>query len=101
MEKIICIILGAGTGIGRAVCNLFANEGAVVVGVGLTDTSNAVIHLPQHNKNMSHIAYDLDVSCETSIKKLMENVIQVFFVCFYHILILKEIKGSVLKKDIS
>jgi len=70
--------IGAATGIGKAVCELFAKEGAIVVGVGLQNTTTDVIKdLPSTNNSLEHSSYSCDVSSEENVRSVIENVYQV------------------------
>lgn len=67
---------GASTGIGKAVCELFAREGASVIGIGLKETCNSIKDLP-NNGLMPHSYYNCDVSNESNVKSVFEQVLKV------------------------
>ena len=73
------ILAGAATGIGKAVCELFAKEGAIVVGVGLQNNTidDVIKDLPNINGSLEHSSYSCDVSSEDNVKSLIENVYHV------------------------
>jgi len=71
----ISLVTGAATGIGRAVCELFAKEGATVIGVGLQNISPVIENLPQ-NTNLPHLALECDVSSEESIKQTFAEILK-------------------------
>ncbi|XP_066917130.1 3-oxoacyl-[acyl-carrier-protein] reductase FabG-like isoform X1 [Clytia hemisphaerica] len=71
----ISLVTGAATGIGRAVCELFAKEGATVIGVGLQNISPVIENLPK-NTNLPHLALECDVSSEESIKQTFAEILK-------------------------
>ena len=58
----VCIVTGSGSGIGRATARLFADEGAVVVGVDLDPEAEGVTHL-------------VDVADEQATRELADAVV--------------------------
>lgn len=68
----LALVTGAGSGIGKAVAELFAKEGAIVIGAGI-NVDGAIKELPSYGEHM-HMAHEMDVSCEASVKAMMEEV---------------------------
>nr|AHE80140.1 17beta-hydroxysteroid dehydrogenase 8 [Azumapecten farreri] len=65
----LALVTGAGSGIGKAVCQVFAKEGATVAVVDLhADTANSTLEtLPKGD----HQAFGADVSCSASVNDLI------------------------------
>ncbi|AFG34372.1 beta-ketoacyl-ACP reductase [Fervidobacterium pennivorans subsp. shakshaketiis] len=65
----VCIITGAGSGIGRAAAELFAKEGAIVIACDVNETSyeNPNIHF-----------YKLDVTDRNRIAEVVKDVVEKF-----------------------
>jgi|SRR5215208_1065337 meso-butanediol dehydrogenase/(S,S)-butanediol dehydrogenase/diacetyl reductase len=76
LDDKVCIITGGGSGIGRAVCLLFAREGANVV-VADVDTSAAeeVAALTRDSGSKS-IARGVDVSSAASVEEMIHNTVE-------------------------
>lgn len=66
---------GAGSGIGKVVSQLFAKEGACILGVGF-DARRTVSELPKSCSEHPHTAFDIDVSCEASVKSMMNEMMR-------------------------
>ena len=67
LENKICLITGASKGIGKAICILFAENGARIVATGRDiDSLNTLINdLPSFSG--SHLAFQMDVTSEKDI----------------------------------
>ncbi|XP_060593685.1 estradiol 17-beta-dehydrogenase 8-like [Ruditapes philippinarum] len=71
----VALITGAGSGIGRAVCQLFAKEGAAIAAVDLSkDAALQTIQDLPTAPALSHHAYCADVSASGSVSDLLQNV---------------------------
>ncbi|KAL6461108.1 hypothetical protein MHYP_G00310740 [Metynnis hypsauchen] len=73
----LAVVSGGGSGIGRAVCQRFASEGASVV---VADCNKESAHktlelLSRHYKGQEHVALEVDVSLKESVGRLV-NAIQ-------------------------
>lgn len=67
---------GGGSGIGRAVCQRFASEGASVVVADINEESanETVGSLPTEIRGQGHMAAVVDVSSKESVKKLVTSI---------------------------
>ncbi|KAL7883062.1 hypothetical protein SRHO_G00007200 [Serrasalmus rhombeus] len=73
----LAVVSGGGSGIGRAVCQRFASEGASVV---VADHNKESAHktlelLSRHYRGQEHVALEVDVSLKESVGRLV-NAIQ-------------------------
>lgn len=67
---------GGGSGIGRAVCQRFASEGASVVVADISEESanETLGSLPSDLRGQGHMAAVVDVSSKESVKKLVTSI---------------------------
>lgn len=67
---------GGGSGIGRAVCQRFASEGAsvVVADIGEESANETLGSLPINVRGQGHMAAAVDVSSKESVKKLVTSI---------------------------
>ncbi|KAG9333692.1 hypothetical protein JZ751_010682 [Albula glossodonta] len=67
---------GGGSGIGRAVCQRFAAEGASVVVADISEGSanQTLESLPQDHRGQEHMALGVDVSSKESVEKLVTSI---------------------------
>lgn len=73
------IFLGAGSGIGRATCEILAKEGANVVAVDRNLASaNKTAENLQRDTSQQHLSLELDVVSKTNIKNTLNEVLNVF-----------------------
>ncbi|KAM3596466.1 uncharacterized protein V6R79_014953 [Siganus canaliculatus] len=77
----LTLVTGGGSGIGRAVCQRFATEGASVVVADLNEESanETLGTLPRTHKGQGHMAAVVDVSCKESVNRLVTSVQTHFF----------------------
>jgi 3-oxoacyl-[acyl-carrier protein] reductase len=74
LYKKICLVTGASKGIGRAICTLFASQGARIVLTGRNRESLADLaaDLPQHSG--THLIFKMDVTNEDEIVKVFREL---------------------------
>jgi NAD(P)-dependent dehydrogenase (short-subunit alcohol dehydrogenase family) len=69
----LALVTGAGSGIGRAVCKLFAKEGAVIAAADI-NTSAAKETVKSLEGSEKHTSFHVDVTRSASVKKLADEV---------------------------
>ena len=74
LQNKICLVTGASKGIGKAICTLFANEGARVVMTGrnLESLNTLAAGLPHHSS--PHLVFEMDVTKEDEIIKVFKEL---------------------------
>lgn len=77
----LALVTGGGSGIGRAVCQRLASEGASVVVADLNEESanETLGSLPSDLRGQGHMAAVVDVSSKESVKKLVTSVQTQYF----------------------
>ncbi|XP_067112675.1 estradiol 17-beta-dehydrogenase 8 [Osmerus mordax] len=72
----LAVVTGGGSGIGRAVCQRLASEGATVVVADLNeDSANQTLGILTHDlKGQDHMAAAVDVSLKESVEKLVTSI---------------------------
>ncbi|XP_039624829.1 estradiol 17-beta-dehydrogenase 8 isoform X1 [Polypterus senegalus] len=72
----LAVITGGGSGIGRAVCQRFAQEGASVVIADINEVSaNETLKLLSHNnEDHKHSAFIVDVTSKRSVEQLFSQI---------------------------
>ncbi|XP_046875196.1 estradiol 17-beta-dehydrogenase 8 [Hypomesus transpacificus] len=72
----LAVVTGGGSGIGRAVCQRLASEGATVVVADLNeDSANQTLRILTHDlKGQDHMAAAVDVSSKESVEKLVTSI---------------------------
>ncbi|XP_076005948.1 (3R)-3-hydroxyacyl-CoA dehydrogenase [Genypterus blacodes] len=77
----LALVTGGGSGIGRAVCQRFACEGASVVVADISEESanETLGSLPNDHRGQDHMAAVVDVSSKESVKKLLTSVQTCYF----------------------
>lgn len=70
------LVTGGGSGIGRAVCQRFASEGASVVVADISEESanETLASLPSGLRGQGHMSAAVDVSSKESIKRLVTGI---------------------------
>lgn len=76
LDNKICLITGASRGIGKAICELFANQGArlVLTSRNLEPLKSMIAKFPAHSG--SHLAYEMDVTNEEDILRVFRDLNQ-------------------------
>ncbi|XDV34004.1 hypothetical protein PO909_004228 [Leuciscus waleckii] len=76
LEKPLVVQWGGGSGIGRAVCQRFATEGAsVIVADRNEESANQTLELlSRDHKGQDHMALGVDVSSKDSVEKLVTSI---------------------------
>ncbi|TMS18554.1 Estradiol 17-beta-dehydrogenase 8 [Larimichthys crocea] len=77
----LALVTGGGSGIGRAVCQRFASEGASVVVADISEESanETLESLTSDLRGQGHMATVVDVSSKESVKKLVTSIQTRFF----------------------
>ncbi|XP_076865649.1 (3R)-3-hydroxyacyl-CoA dehydrogenase isoform X1 [Brachyhypopomus gauderio] len=77
----LAVVSGGGSGIGRAVCQRFASEGAsVVVADCNKESAYETLALLSHNhRGQEHMALGVDVSLKDSVETLLNNIQSHYF----------------------
>ncbi|KAM9386173.1 (3R)-3-hydroxyacyl-CoA dehydrogenase [Pholidichthys leucotaenia] len=72
----LTLVTGGGSGIGRAVCQRFASEGASVVVADISEESanETVSRLQRDVRGQVHMSAMVDVSSKASVQKLVTNI---------------------------
>nr|ACN49151.1 estradiol 17 beta-dehydrogenase 8 [Oryzias dancena] len=72
----LTLVTGGGSGIGRAVCQRLASEGAsvVVADINQESANETLSSLPDDFRGQVHTATVVDVSSKDSVKKLVTNI---------------------------
>ena len=74
----VCIITGAGSGIGKATAHQMAYEGAKIALVGRTFSKVNVVKSELESEGVTCDPFGLDVSDQRAVKKMVAEVIQKF-----------------------
>ncbi|XP_004205486.2 estradiol 17-beta-dehydrogenase 8 isoform X1 [Hydra vulgaris] len=69
----LALITGAASGIGKAVCELFSKEGAIVIGVGLGDVSGVISSLKERFDE-KHLSLVVNVSQNKQVEDLVKEI---------------------------
>ncbi len=74
LQNKICFVTGASKGIGKAICLLFANQGArlVLSGRNLEPLTELIAELPHYSG--PHLAFKMDVTSEEDIIKVFREL---------------------------
>ncbi|XP_018609888.2 (3R)-3-hydroxyacyl-CoA dehydrogenase isoform X2 [Scleropages formosus] len=77
----LAVVTGGGSGIGRAVCQRFASEGASVVVADIDEgsASRTVAALPRGHRAQEHMAAAVDVSSRHSVDRLLTSIQHQYF----------------------
>ncbi|XP_042633100.1 (3R)-3-hydroxyacyl-CoA dehydrogenase-like [Cyprinus carpio] len=77
----LTLVTGGGSGIGRAVCQRFASEGAsVVVADRNEESANQTLELlSRDHRGQGHMALEVDVSSKDSVEKLVTSIQRRYF----------------------
>uniref|UniRef100_A0A8C2A0L3 Hydroxysteroid (17-beta) dehydrogenase 8 n=1 Tax=Cyprinus carpio TaxID=7962 RepID=A0A8C2A0L3_CYPCA len=77
----LTLVTGGGSGIGRAVCQRFASEGASVVVADRNEASaNQTLELlSRDHRGQGHMALEVDVSSKDSVEKLVTSIQHRYF----------------------
>nr|XP_020499240.1 estradiol 17-beta-dehydrogenase 8-like isoform X1 [Labrus bergylta] len=72
----LTLVTGGGSGIGRAVCQRLASEGASVVVADISEESanETMVGLQNELRGQGHMAAVVDVSSKESVKKLVTRI---------------------------
>ncbi|XP_052674992.1 estradiol 17-beta-dehydrogenase 8-like isoform X2 [Crassostrea angulata] len=69
----LAVVTGAGSGIGRAVCRVFASEGATVIGADMNEKGMEET-LSMIKDTGDHQSYQCDVSSSASVNNLLDKI---------------------------
>ncbi|XP_047460559.1 estradiol 17-beta-dehydrogenase 8 isoform X1 [Mugil cephalus] len=77
----LTLVTGGGSGIGQAVCQRFASEGASVVVADISEESanETLKSLTSDCRGQVHMSAEVDVSSKESIKKLITNIQTLYY----------------------
>ncbi|XP_066531883.1 estradiol 17-beta-dehydrogenase 8 [Hoplias malabaricus] len=76
----LAVVSGGGSGIGRAVCQRFASEGASVVVVDCNEeAANKTLELLPHDRGQKHVSLGMDVSLRKNVEQLINSVQTQYF----------------------
>ncbi len=74
LKNKVAIITGAGSGIGREICNTFAEQGAIIVLLGRNVSALETVNI-ELSKKTKCVTFQCDVSQENNVEKIVKNVI--------------------------
>ncbi|XP_070531959.1 estradiol 17-beta-dehydrogenase 8-like [Ptychodera flava] len=82
LSKLAAVVTGGGSGIGRAICQRFAREGAcvAVVDIDADRTRQTLDELSTKGPDCKHHAFTTDVSSAESVAKLVKEIPEKFSV---------------------
>lgn len=69
----LAVVIGAGSGIGRAVCRVFASEGATVIGADMNEKGMEET-LAMIKDTGDHQSFQCDVSSSASVNNLLDKI---------------------------
>lgn len=72
----VCIVTGAESGIGNATATRFAEEGAIVFGLGLDQTQGLSWQQDQQEKKRQVTFLKVDVSNQSEVKEAIEQIVK-------------------------
>ena len=78
LDRKVCIVTGGGSGIGRATCLLFAQEGAQLVVADKRPASAHAVATACTGKGAQAIPIEVDVASSAAVKRLIEATVQRF-----------------------
>jgi 17beta-estradiol 17-dehydrogenase/3alpha(17beta)-hydroxysteroid dehydrogenase (NAD+) len=75
----IAVVTGAGSGIGRAVCNILAKEHANIVAADInSEFAKATVANLVHGDGSSHLSFGLDVSKKDGVEKVFSELLDYY-----------------------
>ena len=78
LDHKVCIVTGGGSGIGRATCLLFAQEGAQLIVADKRAASAHTVATACAGKGAQAIAIEVDVASSAAVKRLIEATVKRF-----------------------